>query len=332
MRITHAQTGGRADLQFNKKVMRNHKLTFGADFRLNFNQDQLNYDADTTDRYIDDRRQSKSTALYLQDEFLIRENLLINAGVRYDYHTHFGGTIKPRLALIYHPAEKSTVKVLYGEAFRNPNSYELFYGLGGSFKTNPNLQRESIKTSELVLEQYIGRFFRLSASAYHYRLKGLISQEIDPIDELITFNNAGEIRAKGLEFEFESKLANGLEARAAYSAQRTYYAASGARLTNSPTHLGKFNFSAPLFKRKLFTNFELHYTSRVMTLDGTYTDPIVLPNLTFFSKNIANKMDIFFGVYNLFDRKYSYPGSEEHLQNTIEQDGRTYRLKFTYRF
>lgn len=37
-------------------------------------------------------------------------------------------------------------------------------------------------------------------------------------------------------------------------------------------------------------------------------------------------------AYNLFDTKYSDPGGDEHKQDSIEQDGRTFRVKLTYRF
>src|SRR4029453_5444657 len=121
----------------------------------------------------------------VQDEFRIGENLTFTAGARYDHHSTFGGTIKPRLTLIYHPPAKETVKLLYGEAFRAPNNYELYYGSGNSFKTNPDLKPETISTTELVFEKYLGDHMRFAASGYVYRIKGLISQATDPADGLI---------------------------------------------------------------------------------------------------------------------------------------------------
>jgi hypothetical protein len=35
---------------------------------------------------------------------------------------------------------------------------------------------------------------------------------------------------------------------------------------------------------------------------------------------------------NLFDEKYSDPGSTEHIQDLIKQDGRAFRVKLTYAF
>jgi iron complex outermembrane receptor protein len=37
-------------------------------------------------------------------------------------------------------------------------------------------------------------------------------------------------------------------------------------------------------------------------------------------------------IYNLFDTKYGYPGGDEHVQDVLYQDGRTFRLKLTYTF
>jgi iron complex outermembrane receptor protein len=38
-------------------------------------------------------------------------------------------------------------------------------------------------------------------------------------------------------------------------------------------------------------------------------------------------------AYNLFDTRYVSPGAgADHLQDTIRQDGRSFRLKMTYKF
>ena len=55
------------------------------------------------------------------------------------------------MALIYQPFEKTTLKALYGQAFRAPNVYELYYRDGGlSEKANPKLKPEKIQTYELL--------------------------------------------------------------------------------------------------------------------------------------------------------------------------------------
>lgn len=319
------------ELQLTKTLLHRHKLTLGGEFRDNLRQDQKNYDLGVATPYVDDRRQSKNLAFYLQDEFAVRQNLTLSAGVRYDYHTTFGGITKPRLGLIYHPAEKTTLKLLYGEAFRAPNNYELYYGQNNVFKTNPDLKPETIRTSELVLEQYLGDHVRLSASGYMNRIKGLISQQTGPADGLITFRNVEEISSKALELELESKMASGLEGRISYALQDTHDQQTQQALTNSPRQLGKLNLSVPLAKKMFYAGLELQYTSKRKTLDGSDTEAVWLPNLTLFSRKMEKGFDLSFSVYNLFDKRYGDPGAEEHRQNTIEQNGRNYRLKITYR-
>ena len=314
------------------RTLRKHRLTLGTEYRDNLRQNQLNFDLGTEPVYLDDRRKSKNVAFFAQDEFRIRENLTLSGGVRYDHHSVFGGTAKPRVALIYHPGAKTTVKLLYGEAFRAPSNFEFYYGTNGTFKLNPDLRPETIKTTELVFEKYLGNHLRLSASGYVYHIKGLITQELDPADGLISFRNDEAIASKGLEVEIEGKLARGFEGNASYTLQQTRDQETGQELTNSARHLGKLNLMAPLFKRSVMAAFQLQYSSQRQTLNGANLPALYLANFTLFSKKLAKGLDTSFGVYNLFNQKYADPGSETHRQNSIEQDGRNLRLKFTFHF
>lgn len=312
------------------KTLRRHRLTLGTEYRDNLSQNQENYYLDIPFPPLADRRKSKNVGLFLQDEFTIRENLTLSAGARYDHHSTFGGNVKPRVALIYQPVAKTTVKLLYGEAFRAPNVYELYYYASDS-KTGFDLKPETIRTGELVFEKYLGNHVRLSASGYVYRIKGLISQQTDPVDGAIIFRNLEQIASKGLEFEIEGK-AGGFEGNLAYTLQSTRDQETGHGLTNSPRHLSKLNIIGPILKRRIFAGFQFQYASQRTTLNGTSLPSVYLSNFTLFSKKLAKGLDASFGAYNLFNQKYSDPGSEEHRQNAIEQDGRNLRLKFTYHF
>jgi outer membrane receptor for ferrienterochelin and colicins len=312
------------------KSLRNHRLTLGTEYRDNLAQNQGNLDVGSPDPPLDDRRKSKNFGVFLQDEFVIRENLIFSAGARYDHHSTFGGSIKPRLALIFHPVAKTTVKLLYGEAFRAPNVYELYF-FGNEASSNANLKPETIRTTELVFEKYLGDHVRVSASGYIYRIKGLISQQTDA-DDLITFVNREEIASKGLEFEIEGKMVGGFEGNLAYTLQKTRDQFTGLDLSNSPRHLAKLNLIAPILKRRIFAGFQLQHTSERGTLNGSKVPGFYLANLTVFSRQLLKGVEASFGAYNLFNETYSDPGSEEHLQNAIEQNGRNMRVKFTYRF
>jgi outer membrane receptor for ferrienterochelin and colicins len=318
------------ELQLTKTV-RSHRLTAGTEYRDNLKQNQGNYYLTIPIAILDDKRKSQNFALFGQDEFTIRENLTFSAGARYDHSSIFGGTVKPRLALIYHPQPKTTVKLLYGEAFRNPNFFELYF-FGTFFRTNTALKPENIKTGELVFEKYVGDHLRLSASGYIYRIKDLISQVTIPDTGETFFINRDRVASKGLEFEMEGRGIAGLEGNVSYTIQDTQDQETGQKLTNSPRHLGKLNLIAPLLKGKIFAGFQFQYSSHRLTLNGTSLPPSYVSNLTVFSQKIVKGVEASFGAYNLFDAKYADPAAEEHRQNALDQNGRNLRLKFTYHF
>src|SRR5207302_7313418 len=115
------------------------------------------------------------SSVYLQDEYSIRKNLVLNAGIRHDQDYTYGGATSPRLGLIYNPFSHSTIKLLYGTAFRAPNAYETYYGAIGQIP-NLSLKPETIRTTEVVVEQYIGDRYLMSGSIFQNRIGQLITQ------------------------------------------------------------------------------------------------------------------------------------------------------------
>ena len=152
---------------------------------------------------------------------------------------------------------KTTVKLLYGEAFRAPNAYELFWRQVGVTKANPLLQPETNKTGEVVLERYFGNHFRVASTAFYYDINGLISQETDPADDLLVYNNIDEVRGKGLELEAEGKWPSGLQGRLSYTLQNSRNEHTRMALTNSPKQLAQFNLMTPLLHNGIAAGLEL---------------------------------------------------------------------------
>ncbi|NTW59326.1 MAG: TonB-dependent receptor [Nitrospirae bacterium] len=308
------------------------RLIVGAEYQGSFRENQQNYDIDPYASYLDDVRRSRIMAAYLQDEITFSKSLILNAGVRYDHYSTFGGTTNPRLALIATPAEKSTIKVLYGSAFRAPNDYELYYQVPGLSVANPELKPEKITTTEVVLDQYIGDHLRASVVGYYYKIKDLINYGNDPVTGLPQFQNLEEVTAKGSQAELEGKWANGVEARISYTIQRTKDQLTGDPLTNSPAQMGKLVLNVPLMKDKIFLGVEEQYVDRRKTDAGVYAPAFAITNLTLFSQNLVPRLDASVSVYNLFDKEYGDPVTLDFLQPTIRQDGRSYRFKLTYAF
>lgn len=319
------------EIMLNKKLLEKHKLTVGTEYQVNLKQNQGNYDENPFKMILDDKRKSWRWAVYFQDEFAIFKNLLLNAGVRYDRYSTFGNTTNPRVALIYHPLEKTDFKLIYGTAFRAPNDFELYYSAFPN-KGNPDLRPEKIRTYELVCEQYLGDRFLLTISGFHNKVTDLIDSEVDPDDGLLVFKNINKAVAKGIELELDGKWENGMTGRISYTLQRVEDARTGNVLVNSPEHMVKLNITVPSVGEKIFTGLEEQYMSSRKTLAGKEADDVFVTNLTIFSQKLVKGLEVSASVYNVFDEKYGDPGSTEHVQDIIEQDGRSFRFKVTYRF
>jgi iron complex outermembrane receptor protein len=69
-----------------------------------------------------------------------------------------------------------------------------------------------------------------------------------------------------------------------------------------------------------------------ITVQGQPAGGFAVVNLTLFSANLIKNVEFSGSVYNLLDRRYVDPASAFHVQDVIEQDGRTFRVKLTYRF
>lgn len=306
-----------------------HKVVTGVEYQDNLRQDQKNYDVNPYLLYQDDKRKSYRNAIYVQDEITLRDDLIFNAGMRRDHYSTVGNTINPRLALIYNPLPETTVKLLYGTAFRAPNAYELYY-TSTTMKPSQNLKPEQITSNEFVLEQQFGPNLRLNTSFYYNQISNLISQVIDPADGLLVFVNADQTSAKGAEFELERAWENNSRLRASYAWQLSRVQGSGMELVNSPRHLAKLNYSIPLLDDAVHCGTELQYTGSRKTLAGGYAGGYAVVNLTLLSQKLGHGMEISASVYNLLDRRYVDPARPEHRQDVILQDGRNFRVKLSY--
>jgi outer membrane receptor for ferrienterochelin and colicins len=319
-----------SQLQLTATPSDRYTVIVGGEYRANIREDQAAYD-DVEPRvvYADERASSSVVGLFAQGEARVRDNLSVTAGVRYDrYRAAIGDTTSPRIALIYNPSANSAVKALYGQAFRAPNPYESYYN---PEQVNHDLKPERIRTYELVYERYFDSTYRLSLSAYRYRIEGLITQAATPEDDRY-FINLDDAQAHGVEVELEATYANDMMLRGSLAMQRAKDVASGVELSSSPHVLGKFNASSPVFHGKVFANLDLQYNSSSRTLSQTRSHSFVLTNITFTTRDWWRQVELTAGVYNAFNADHPFPGAEEHVQPILHQDGRTYAGKIVKKF
>ena len=132
-----------------------------------------------------------------------------------------------------------------------------------------------------------------------------------------------------------------MRGRASYTFQKTQNRSTAWDFPDSPQHLLKLNLSGPLYRDKLFAGLEYQYTSdrRTVftstsgaTVAGDDTAGFGVLNATLFSQNLVKNLEFSASIYNLLDQSYSDPASRIHAQDKILQDGRSFRIKLTYRF
>jgi len=356
-----------AELQFTADIWDNHKLTWGAEFQYNDQQNQKRtrlwneagiITVEPNDSWEKNVR-NNWYGFYLQDEIRFADDLVVNAGVRYDYYEGTGDNVSPRIAVIKNLSDKTTLKLLYGTAFRAPTPYERYYqdinlGTESTEQRGIKLDPERIETYEAVLEHYFDKSMRGSLSLYYYKLLDHISQI--PMEgfppEMNWWDNRGKVEAVGLEAGLEKYWANGTKGRFSYSFVDTEYPKPiygdweivgnrTSRLPNSPMHMLKGNLVYPIIKNKLFLGLEGQYYSKRDKIsvnsefdnEGTeHTDGYFISNLTLTWQDVVENLELAFSVRNVFDEEYRHPAWGDNELHSIEQDGRTFILTARYRF
>jgi iron complex outermembrane receptor protein len=310
---------------------RNH-VTLGSEIRDNLRQDQgelLNppkvFNAEPNSSLI--------TALYAQDELGITSRLTLNAGVRFDHYSTFGGTTNPRTALIYRPAGKTTLKLLYGDAFSAPDVYEISPDFGGFYDDNLKLRPERIQSFEARVEQGLGPYFQLSSGVYHNRIDDLITLVLLPVDENFQYQNNGKAEATGMDVEITGRAANGLQGIAGFDYVDAFNDSTGhPALDNSPRQMAKLNLTVPLPQQSLVLGIDGQFLGRRMTLAQNSLGSYQVFNLTLLEHDFRKHLDVAASVFNFLDKRYFDPGRPEDPEDAIQQDGRSFRIKLTARF
>ncbi|MTV39017.1 TonB-dependent receptor plug domain-containing protein [Duganella radicis] len=310
-----------------------HKLAVGLDAQRNARRDQFNFDLDPREEQLDDHRADNRLGAYLEDELRLAPTLLLNAGLRFDRDGVSGTHFSPRTALVWQGGAIDTFKLIYGTAYRSPNAYESYYAVGvgeGGLAANPRLRAEEISTHELVWERQPDAYTKLSLSAYHYRMSGLITQILRP-DGLLMFDNTERAAANGIELAAERLFAGGTRLRANYAWQQ---ARDGKRawLVNSPRHLAKLNATWPLPGEALRLGMEGQCVSRRLTENAVVAGYCGW-NLTLVPAQRRNAgLDWSISVYNGGNHRYADPAGPAFVQEAIAREGRSVVAKIGYAF
>jgi iron complex outermembrane receptor protein len=320
------------DIDAARKIGSRQFLTYGAEYRDNFKMLQTDYDPDPYYLYSYAKDKSTRWGAFAQDEIKLADPLMLYAGLRVDRYAGFGYATSPRAALIYTPSSTTTFKLLAGRAFRAPSEYELQYNNAHLTTVNPTLQPEHIETLELTAQRLIGGGVEISGSAFRNQLTDLLSRRTDTTSGAQYFGNVDEIHSRGIELGMNVNRGHGLTGKLSYSFQRTEERATGIQLSNSPEQMVHAELRSPILGSAATASVDAQYMSTRSTLLGNVAGGHVLTNVSLFAPRTFGRFDLSASLYNVFDARYGDPVSNGFVQDLIQQDGRSFRVRTTLHY
>lgn len=173
--------------------------------------------------------------------------LSINAGVRYEHNSVFGGEWVPQAGLTFRPFEGNVIRASFSKGFRSPNIREMY--MWGA--ANDELKPENMSNYEVAVGQSFldGRLYG-EVTAFFIDGKNMIeSVSVIPGQQYPMKNrNVGTFTNKGIEFEGRYQILGNLSVDMNYSYLHTskpLLAAPAHKLNVGATYApGRFTFNA----------------------------------------------------------------------------------------
>ena len=305
---------------------RRQKLQFGGEIRVATRRAQYSSANDVGFGTLSDPH---VWSLFIQDEVSVVRRLKVVAGVRYDELGSGQTKASPRVAVVFKPRESTALKLLASTAFRAPNAFEQGYWTIQPLL--PTLHPEKIDALEFIAEHNARNGLHLSFSVYRNFIDDLISQTADASGE-IGYVNAADVLSHGLSIQIEKRFQSGWYLRGAWSVQRSIDPASRLVISNSPMHLAKFAVIVPIFRNRLSLGITDRVAGGVLNLRRFPLAAHNQTDITLTSNKLWRKTEVSASLYNLWNARVLVPGAEEHLQDSLPQYGRTWRVKLTHTF
>jgi iron complex outermembrane receptor protein len=280
--------------------------------------------------------------LYAQNDWRLLQPLSLVVGLRFDYNSVFTGSaeegLSPRAAVVYSPVEDANIKLMYGEAFRNPSVFEAYFDDGTSVCGNPDLKAERARTVELAGMWEMSKGVVASASVFYTRMQDLLGKEqVDPCYEgsgpRLRLVNQGEMTVVGGEAQIQALLPLDIRLFANLGAWYVSQDTGGdsGRPPNSPPVIANLGGSFPLWEDRLILSARLRYLSERLnwTLDEDHPEKAYLRvDASLVARRILTGARASINVTNVLNAGFRHPvTSSETIPAAIPQDGIAVTLK-----
>ena len=136
---------------------------------------------------------------------------------------------------------------------------------------------------------------------------------------------------EGAELETRASFGRGIEMKANVSHARAVDRSTGERAVNSPRWTAGCGVTAPLPNLGLIAAIETRYVGdRRSVNEGGGSDAYLVADANMVWNTFIPGLRLALKISNIGDTRYADPGGEEHVMDTIRQDGRTWLLSARY--
>lgn len=329
----HFGAEGRVDWRIDSR----NRVLAGAEVRRT--HAELHADDITNDMiFVDANKTFNSYSLFSQYEGRPLNNLISYLGLRYDNFTNlyrrFKAVLLPYAALTYMPSDTDTFKLSYSEAYRTPSIFEAFYITDtpdGPYG-NADLNIEKWHFINGIYAKMLTERINLTINLFKYWGRNLIDSSQSETGGVIYDNASSKTAGTGGEAEISITGSGGLRGGLSYTYQ--WVGDDTGQALNSPVHMAKGKISLPVYSKLVLGVEGLYLSKRKKAASpAEWVDGYGVINANISAKGFFRSLDFSLGIYNLLDNRYSDPaGADSYPIKSIEQNGRTFRIKLSYTF
>jgi len=269
----------------------------------------------------------------LQDEWQIRDNVLLNLGIRIDDYSDFGSTVNPRIGINWTISESINISTFAGSAFRAPSFVDLHAKNNPAAQGNMNVQPEKISTYELGLNYQLSDDLFIAFTLFNYQAKALITHITDKQSGIAIAQNIGENETSGFEWEGRWQPFENLN----FSGNFTYLDSEDGKGNTIPNIAKKL--ASLTLNWQINRNVNVNITSSwIIDRERKETDlrnPLKNYNLTNIKLNYTGfykNIEIAVVAHNLLENDNAYHPSNGSISNDFPLPGRQVLFELNYAF
>ena len=263
-------------------------------------------------------------SIYLQDEITLFSKFNITLGTRYDIHDTYKSVFTPRFGIVYKPLKNTSVKLLYGSAYKAPSYLRLYTINNPSNWGNEDLKPEKIQTLELAIDTRFLKYYNIRINGFQNISEDLIMANADnkhddpALGEIPMFDNILYSKIYGIEAEIKVQINKSFSGFVNYSyvvpvlekTSDAFLTVDKKYLSQISNHLANagFNYS---FLKYFNINTTINYTGKIITKQkipgdkiDVVIDPYTIVNMNLRVFNLIKGVEASFKINNLFNTKY----------------------------